>query len=148
MRLSNLADYAVVLLAAAARRSCGFARLTAADLAAETGVPLPTAQKLVGRLAAAGLVESARGTGGGVRLARPAGAISLVDIVEAVEGPIALTACAEHGAQDCGLDGHCMVRPHWGVVNEAIRGAMAGVSLAQLAATPLPAAAARTKVFA
>ncbi len=68
MRLSNLADYAVVMLAAAARRDGG--RLSATCLAEETGVPLPTAQKLVGRLSAAGLIVSSRGTGGGFRLAR------------------------------------------------------------------------------
>ena len=133
MRLSSLADYAVVMMAAAARRACVASRLSATVLAAETGVPLPTAQKLVGRLAAAGLVESARGTGGGFRLARPAAAISLADIVEAVEGPIAMTVCVDESRHDCALDGHCAVRPHWGVVNEAIRGALAGVSLQQLA---------------
>ena len=136
MRLSSLADYAVVMMAAAARRSCGSSRLSATVLADETGVPLPTAQKLVGRLAAAGLVESARGAGGGFRLARPAGAISLADIVEAVEGPIAMTVCVDPDRHDCALDGHCAVKPHWGVVNEAIRGALADVSLAQLSAAP------------
>ena len=143
MRLSSLADYAVVMMAAAARRSCVSARLSATVLADETGVPLPTAQKLVGRLAAAGLVESARGSGGGFRLARPAGAISLADIVEAVEGPIAMTTCVDEDRHDCALDGHCLVKPHWGVVNEAIRGALAGVSLQQLSA-PVSA----PKVFA
>ncbi len=131
MRLSSLADYAVVTMAAAARH-CGTARLNATALAGETGVPLPTAQKLVSRLAAAGLLESARGTGGGGRLARPAAAISLADIGEAVEGPIALTTCVDEDRHDCALDSHCQVRPHWGVVNQAIRGALAGVSLSQL----------------
>jgi FeS assembly SUF system regulator len=135
MRLSNLADYAVVMLAAAARRGGG--RLSATCLAAETGVPLPTAQKLVGRLATAGLIVSARGSAGGFRLARPAAEISLAEIVEAVEGPIALTACVEAGKQDCGLDHQCQVRPHWGVVNDALRGALDQVSLASLA-VPLP----------
>ena len=69
MRLSNLADYAVVLLSAAARAGSG--RLNASLLAEQTGVPLPTAQKLVGRLASAGILVSSRGTGGGFRLARP-----------------------------------------------------------------------------
>lgn len=131
MRLSNLADYAVVLLAAAAR--AGEARLTATSLAEKTGVPLPTVQKLVGRLASAGLIVSSRGTGGGFRLARPASQISLAGIVEAVEGPIAMAACVEQGRQDCGLDHHCQVRPHWGAVNDAVRGALEGVSLASLA---------------
>jgi FeS assembly SUF system regulator len=135
MRLSNLADYAVVMLAEAARG--GDARLTATCLAERTGIPLPTAQKLVGRLTQAGLLVSSRGAGGGLRLARDAHAISLADIVEAVEGPIALTACVEQGRQDCGLDHQCHVKPHWGLVNDAMRGALAGVSLANLAASPV-----------
>ena len=85
MRLTSLTDYAVVMLSAAARHAPD-ARLTATLLAEETGVPLPTAQKLMGRLAVCGLLVSARGTGGGFVLARPAAAISLADIVEAVEG--------------------------------------------------------------
>jgi len=134
MRLSAQADYAVVMLSASARH-CGVAgRLNATQLADETGIPLPTVQKLVSRLAAAGLIESARGTGGGFRLARPAAAISLADIIEAVEGPIAMTACVDEGRHDCGIEAGCRVKPHWNVVNGAVRGALAGVSLANLSA--------------
>jgi FeS assembly SUF system regulator len=133
MRLSNLADYAVVILAAAARKPDG--RVNASLLAEETGVPLPTAQKLVGRLAAAGLVVSSRGTGGGFRLARHATEISLADIVEAVEGPIAMTACVEAGTHDCCVEHSCRVKPHWDAVNDAMRGALAGVSLEVLASS-------------
>jgi FeS assembly SUF system regulator len=132
VRLSILADYAVVMLTAAARRH-GADRLSATLLAEETGVPLPTAQKLMGRLAAAGLLSSARGTGGGFLLARAPSEISLADIVEAVEGPIAMTACVEEGRHDCGLEGACKVQPHWGAVNQAVKGALGGVSLASLA---------------
>jgi FeS assembly SUF system regulator len=137
MRLSNLADYAVVLLAAAAR--AGSARLNATCLAEQTGLPLPTVQKLVGRLAVAGLIVSSRGTGGGFRLARAPEGISLADIVEAVEGPIAMTACVEAGRHDCALDHHCQVKPHWGAVNDALKGALGSVSLAVLANRPAPA---------
>jgi FeS assembly SUF system regulator len=133
MRLTSFADYAVVMLAAAARHPAG-ARLSAGTLAAETGVPLPTAQKLMGRLAAAGLLSSARGTGGGFVLARAADGISLADIIEAVEGPIAMTSCIEGAANDCALEGSCAVKPHMGVVNVAVRGALQGVSLASLSA--------------
>ncbi|HKX22997.1 MAG TPA: SUF system Fe-S cluster assembly regulator [Rhizorhapis sp.] len=132
MRLSSLADYAIVVMSAIARHD-GDVRFSATSLAEETGVPLPTAQKLMGRLAAAGLLESARGTGGGFALARPAGEISLADIVEAVEGPIAMTACIEETRHECALEENCRVRPHWGAVNGAIRGALAGVSLESLA---------------
>jgi FeS assembly SUF system regulator len=132
MRLSSMADYAVVTMSAAARH-CGFAQVNAAQLAAETGLPAPTVQKLVSKLTAAGLLRSSRGVGGGLKLARPAAAITLADIVEAVEGPIALTACTDHGKHDCGLEQACQVKPHWPVVNAALRGALAGVPLTQLA---------------
>ncbi len=135
MRLSSLADYAVVMMSAAARHCGGIARLNATLLSEETGVPLPTVQKLVSRLSAAGLIESTRGTGGGFRLSRPPASISLADIIEAVEGPIALTACVELGKHDCGLEQACAVKPHWPLVNEALRGALAGVPLTQLAST-------------
>ncbi|NUT00985.1 MAG: Rrf2 family transcriptional regulator [Sphingomonas sp.] len=132
MRLTHLADYAVVIMTAAARREAG-ARLSANELAQETGVPLPTTQKLMGRLAAEGLLTSVRGASGGFALARPADAISLVDIVEAVEGPIAMTMCADGVNHDCVLDAHCRVKPHMGVVGNAIRGALGAVSLTELA---------------
>lgn len=132
MRLTSLADYAVVVMSAAARAEPR-ARLSAAIVAEQTGLPLPTVQKLMGRLAQAGLLGSARGTGGGFVLARAAPSISLADIIEAVDGPIAMTACVEHGRHDCGMETACRVRSHWPAVNGAIRGALAGVSLESLA---------------
>ena len=129
MRLSNLADYAVVTMSAAARH-CGGGRTSAAELAAETGLPTPTVAKLVSKLSAAGLLRSVRGAGGGLQLARPAAAITLADIVEAVEGPIALATCIEG---ECAMDHDCRVRPHWPMVNQALRGALAGIPLTQLA---------------
>ena len=133
MRLTAQADYAVVMMSAAARHRCG-TRLSAAVLAEETGVPLPTAQKLMQRLAGAGLLSSLRGTGGGFKLTRPAAAITLTDIIEAIEGPIAMTPCVETGRHDCGLEGTCQTKPHWGHVNNAVRDALSGVNLARLSA--------------
>src|SRR4051794_25218311 len=132
MRLSHLADYAVVLMTAAARYPAG-ARLSATELSADTGVPLPTAQKLMGQLAACGLLSSARGATGGFALARPAQEISLADIVEAVEGPIALTMCSDSNNHECALDKHCRVKPHIGIVGNAVRGALGAVRLTELA---------------
>ena len=136
MRLSSMADYAVVTMAAAARH-CGGVRVSAGQLAEETGLPVPTVQKLVSRLTGAGLLRSSRGVGGGLRLARPAAAITLADIVEAVEGPIALTSCTEHGRNDRTLEDACQVRAHWPIVNEALRGALAQVPLTRLAGAAL-----------
>ena len=131
MRLSHLADYAVVLMTAAARRDPS-ARLSATDLALDTGVPLPTAQKLMQQLAAGGLLVGQRGAGGGYALARPVSEISLADIIEAVEGPFTMTMCSE-GRTDCALDAHCRVKPHMGVVGDKVRGALGAVSLQELA---------------
>jgi len=135
MRLSNMADYAVVVMSAASRH-CGSARVSATDLAAETGLALPTTQKLVSILTKAGLLRSARGTGGGIALARPAAAISIADIIEAVEGPIALTACCDSHrqalGQHCAKEGSCNVQAHWPAVNGAVRGALAQINLAGL----------------
>ena len=68
MRLSNLADYAVVMMTAAARHcgghGFGASRMNATTLSEETGVPLPTAQKLVSLLSKAGLLRAVRGSGG------------------------------------------------------------------------------------
>ena len=145
MRLSSMADYAVVTMCAAARH-CGDAarigaRVSAAELARETGLPQPTVGKLVSLLVHGGLLRSTRGAGGGLQLARPAAAISLADIVETVEGPIALTACIEGARHECALEACCSVRPHWGMVNETLRGALADVSLARMAGRELAGAA-------
>ncbi len=132
MRLSNMADYAVVVMGAAARH-CGGTRTSATELAAETGIALPTVQKLVSILSKGGLLRSVRGSGGGIQLSRPAAAISLADIVEAVEGPIALTGCVKEATCHCVIEPDCVVKPHMNVVNNAVRGALADISLVSLA---------------
>lgn len=135
MRLSNLADYAVVTMCHAASH-CGDGRVSAAELASESGLPVPTVQRLVSRLSAAGLLRSVRGAKGGLQLGRPAAAITVADIVEAVEGPIALTACVDHSS--CDYEAGCTMKPHWPVINNALRVALAEITLASL--RPQPAA--------
>lgn len=130
MKLSRLADYAVVILVALARQE-GQA-VTARVLAEGTGVPWPTVVKLLKRLSAAGLLRSTLGRQGGYGLARPPGQISLAEVVEAVEGPIALTECTRPRGV-CGIQATCVVEPHWSPINGAVRGALARISLEQMA---------------
>jgi FeS assembly SUF system regulator len=132
IRLTNLADYAVVVMTAAARAPDR--RFSAAELAAETGVPAPTAAKLTGILARAGLLDSARGVTGGVQLGRGAAEISIADIVEAVDGPIAIAQCLHDKSSDCALESSCAVRPHWSLINVRVREALSDVSLAAIVA--------------
>ncbi|QMW24683.1 SUF system Fe-S cluster assembly regulator [Sandaracinobacteroides saxicola] len=137
MRLSNLADYAVVVMTVAARER---GMVSAAQIADKAGIPAPTVAKLMSALSRAGLLISSRGAAGGATLARCTAGITLAEIIEAIEGPIALTACV-HDAGDCALTGSCAVRPHWAPVNRAVRQALTRVTLAELAGAP---AAART----
>jgi FeS assembly SUF system regulator len=138
MRLSNLADYAVITMCQAATH-CGDGRVSAAELAAETGLPVPTVQKLVSKLTGAGLLRSVRGARGGLQLGRPAAAITVADIVEAIEGPIALTSCVDHVT--CEFETGCSMKPQWPIINDALRGALAGITLAHLRTPPAAARA-------
>jgi FeS assembly SUF system regulator len=138
IRLTNLADYAVVVMTAAAR--CPDGRLSAAKVSASTAIPAPTVAKLMGTLARAQLLAASRGVAGGFALARAAETISVAEIVEAVDGPIALTSCVGTEASDCALEGHCTVRGHWRPINAAVRQALASVSLADLARPAAPPA--------
>jgi len=140
IRLSNLADYAVVLMGHLARRD---RRANATEIAGETGVPVPTVAKILGAMSRAGLLVSHRGLKGGFSLARPAGEITIADVIEAADGPIALVHCVETAPGDCDLESICAMRPHWQTINAAVRDGLAGVSLADLTgAGPLPPAAA------
>ena len=133
MRLSNLTDYAIITMSQAATH-CGDGRVSAAELAQETGLPVPTVQRLVSKLTKAQLLRSVRGANGGLQLGRPAAAITVADIVEAVEGPIALTSCVE--GDNCDYEDGCSMKPHWPLINFKLRGALAEITLDDLRHEP------------
>ena len=130
LRLSRLTDYAVVTLSAMARQQGCV--LSSAALAEQSGVPEPTVAKILKLLARDGLVASVRGAAGGYRLDTPAAGISIGAVVAAVEGPVALTACVEGSAQECGMHGSCALRGKWDPVNDAIRAALEQVTVADV----------------
>lgn len=138
LKLSKLADYATVLMTAAAREP--ERTHTGQELAARTRVPLPTVAKLLKTLTRAQLLESLRGAHGGYRLARSAEKISVADIIGAVEGPIAVTACSGHGIERCSIETSCATRANWRLINTAIHQALVAVTLAQMAQGTGPAA--------
>ncbi|SEQ07703.1 transcriptional regulator, BadM/Rrf2 family [Solimonas aquatica] len=131
LKLSKLADYATLLMTAVAREPTQ--TLTGQQLSERTRIPVPTVAKLLKLLARGGLLESVRGAHGGYRLAREAARISVADIIGALEGPIAVTACSSHGGE-CSIETDCATRSNWRLINSAIRGALEAVSLAQMAA--------------
>ncbi len=148
-RLNRETDYGIVLLSCIAREPG--ASFSAAQLAERGGLPQPTVSKVLKLLARAGLLVSSRGARGGYSLARPAAAISVADIVTALDGPIALTECSPDGHGACSYLSHCHLNGHWAAINQAIRAALEGVTLADLghpipatAAAPVPRSYART----
>jgi FeS assembly SUF system regulator len=124
--LSKLADYGVIVathLAADPDR-----QLTAAAVAEETRLPRATVAKILKALAHAGLVAATRGASGGYRLARRSTAISVAEVVVAIDGDIGLTQCSVHVAE-CTRTNYCPTRPHWTAINRAVEQALAAVSL-------------------
>ena len=136
LRVTKLTDYATVVLTVLAARPGEV--LSATELADAAGLEPPTVSKLLKPLAQAGLVEGLRGVHGGYRLARPATDISLIEIVEAMEGPLAMTECSQ-GESQCGIARQCGVRSNWRLINDVVADALRGVTLAQML-HPLPLA--------
>ncbi len=129
LRISKLTDYGTIILACLA--ATPGSRLTAAELAERTHVGLPTVSKLLKSFHRAGLLTSTRGSRGGYLLARPASAISAATIIDAIEGPVAITECSGiHSA--CDLEQSCSTGSAWQRINGAIRRSLDDISLAQL----------------
>lgn len=129
-RLSKLADYGTVMLSFMAQqpdRTC-----SAAELAAEIGIGVATASKVLKLLAKQDLVQSLRGTRGGYLLARSPETISLGEVIEALDGPINVTECGA-GAGVCSNESECRVRGNWRRLGRVIQQTLSGVSVADFA---------------
>jgi len=129
IRMSKLTDYAIVVLAHLARAD---ATVTAQELARRSRVPLPTVSKLCKELSRAGLVVSHRGRRGGYSLSRGPEAISMAQVVEALEGPIALTVCGSPGAEPCGIELSCIAKGTWDPVSRAVQSALRALPLSEI----------------
>ena len=130
LRIGKLTDYATVILAILA--SDRSRQLNAGTLAERTRIAAPTVSKLLKQLHRAGLVVSTRGTHGGYQLARDPEQISAAAILDALEGPFALTECSS-GSGQCGIEHTCSVGRTWQRLSMAIRRSLNEISLAQLA---------------
>lgn len=131
LRISKLTDYGIVLSTqlAQAKPESVFA---VSELADRSRIPMPTVAKVLKQLTRAGIVESLRGARGGYRLSRSAAAITVREVITALEGPIAVTECASE-ASDCEHEGRCDVQGNWQRINAAIESALDGIRLSDLA---------------
>ncbi|MCK5622676.1 MAG: SUF system Fe-S cluster assembly regulator [Alphaproteobacteria bacterium] len=142
-KISRMTDYGVVVMAQLAQATD--AVVTAPDLASGAGLPAPTVAKILKRMSRGGLVTSHRGMNGGYALSRPAAEISVADIIGALEGPVAVTACVDGASGDaCSVESLCPIRGCWDRVNAAVTRTLQSMSLAEIATPPnfidLPAA--------
>jgi FeS assembly SUF system regulator len=143
IRLTRQSDYGIVLMSHLAARVAGSGspdeQWSAPDLAHALEIPLPMVSKTLKLLARGGLLVSQRGSKGGYTLSRPAAEISVAAIVEALEGPIAITDCTDStlAAHDCSRESICSVRDHWQVINQAVGRALSAISLADMVAPDL-----------
>ncbi len=150
--VSKLADYAVVLAVHLGHLGqTGGAQASTADLSEATKLPVATVAKVLKALGRAGLVTAARGSGGGYRLGRAPGEVTVADVIAAIDGPLAMTECTGENDHDtCTHLSYCATKPHWARVTLAVQAALGAVTLKDMmappfmGAPPLPRAVART----
>jgi len=131
IRLGKLTDYGLVLMSYVAKSPEPSLR-TARELAAQSGLPLPTVSKLLKLLLQSGFLVSHRGIKGGYSLAREAREISVAEIISALEGPIGLTECTTDASGTCDLEPSCPIKRNQQMISQVVRGALEKLSLADL----------------
>jgi len=131
VRISKITDYGIVLMTYFARSPAGTVH-TARDLSEESRVPFPTVSKILKAFSREGLLESHRGVKGGYSLARPPERISVMSMIVALEGPIGVTECTSDLPGLCDLEDVCPARANWQIINQAVRRALDGLSLAEM----------------
>jgi FeS assembly SUF system regulator len=136
LRIAKLTDYGIILMAHFARQGDGVL-LSSREVTEATRFTNPTVSKLLKLLTRHGLLLSVRGTHGGYQLARPAAEIDVTQIIEALEGPLAMTECSDSRVTTCEDEACCPLRTHWNHINLAVKTALQSVNLAQLA-SPIP----------
>ena len=129
LKISKLTDYGVLVLSQLAAQ--GSTQQSVDDLATSTGLAVTTIRKVMKALADSGLVITKRGVKGGYRIARPPSQISLRDVVEAFEGPIALTECSTTDSA-CDITDTCNLSDSWGGINQLILQMMSRISLEEV----------------
>ncbi|HNQ91636.1 MAG TPA: SUF system Fe-S cluster assembly regulator [Alphaproteobacteria bacterium] len=132
IRLSKLSDYAIVVLSRLAAEERGQLQ-TAILLAQQTGIPEPTVAKVLKLLSRQGIVQSVRGVRGGYTMIRVPEEVTVTELIEALEGPIAITSCADIDVEtSCQIAGLCPMRGRWHRVNVAVKGALDELFLSDL----------------
>ena len=129
LRISKMTDYGTVVMTHLAQNP--EQRYSARELAEEVHIGVPTVSKILKTLERSGLLDAQRGKNGGYTLTRAPEAITVAQVIRAMEGPIALTECASEALQ-CDQEDSCTVQSNWQRINKAIMRALEDVSLAEM----------------
>ncbi len=132
IRVTKITDYGVALMTRLAKGDVS-SQFTAPQLAKAMHLPLPTVRKILKILASENLLVSVRGAAGGYSLARKPEEITLMELVAALEGPVALTECASGDPCSCALEKVCGLKENWSFINQLMRNTLESYNLAQMA---------------
>lgn len=132
IKMNKLTDYGVILLSY--MQDTDKARLcTVSDLAEQTGLGQATISKILKILGKTDLVNSVRGINGGYYIGRPISEISVADMIEAMDGPLALTACVEsHGGECCASEANCTIKGGWDALNKEMIELLRGFPISRI----------------
>ncbi len=134
IKLSRLSDYAIVVLSELAKQQGR--QLTALSLSQTTRIPEPTVAKVLKLLSKQKIITSARGVNGGYAMQRCPSTITVHELIVALEGPVALTACTTHSNDTCNIEQLCPLRSGWQKINDAITNTLDGMYLNDLFLVP------------
>lgn len=129
LRLSKKADYALIAITHLTLKS---GSSSAREIAEQFDIPVELLAKVLQRMTRRGLLTSQQGTRGGYQLARAASGISIADVIQAIDGPVAVTACSSH-AERCGQFAKCNVRDPLWKIREIIVSALMATTVSELA---------------
>ena len=136
LRISKLSDYGTIMLASMAERPKVLH--SAAELAEALQLGQATVSKILKALAKHSLLTAFRGASGGYALARPPEEITLAEVIDALEEqPFGLTECSSHEG-NCAQEVSCVMRANWMRINDIVRQALEGVTLADMIRPPAP----------
>ena len=139
LRLSKKADYALIAMKHLARKTSGAPSTSAREIAEQYDIPIELMAKVLQRLVRTGLLVSTQGTRGGYTLSRPSATISVADIIQAIDGPVTVTACSTQKS-DCEQYRKCNIRDPLWQIRERIVSALDTVTLAEMAIDNVPTA--------
>jgi Rrf2 family protein len=133
LRLSKKADYALIAMKHLAQKNPGAQSSSAREIAEHYDIPIELMAKVLQRLVRTGLLVSTQGTRGGYTLSRPAAAISVADVIQAIDGPLTVTACSTE-KNDCEQYSKCSIRDSLWQIRERIAAALGTVTVSEMAA--------------